>query len=719
MDQDSISRDISILSKVLFDNVVTLLLREVFKLEAIDVDGKGDAGSDMRSFQNEKNHQVWATAIQKTIQASGWKKKAREDAQKAVDELGARFYYFITSKNHQSKDLINLEQEISLELGIGAKCFGAKEIAGFLCDYGLLREYAEITNWDLNIDPRKRPDTPEILLHAFVSLDRDRKQLQHAVYDDAILISIYEYGSSCQPEEVVASAAKLLGLTNGRNEILTSRLESLRTRGKIESAEDGAVKLANACRNNLQISTGAYAKELETLASSQAQLLNDKGYVAFGPEESEKAGVFLTRMFVQNQFKIAERNYLPLAKIGLADALGDPRQELEQLLRGMKVKPKDVEDVVRELVEAGSDLPLIKKLATAVTYVAAEGRNVAAACRTLGANSWNEVVAIVDSSVAIPFLCTSLFGYSSGRFSRGAVAGVNGLKELGTRLVIPNVYLNEISFHLLRALNVPEGDEFSKAAELSQNGFVSHYFWMKNRKIECPASLREFVLSIAPKAKNVNGDRRQSARLIMPNVQEQLLTYGIQFEHLTQFATGSGLYHSFKQEIEQSFDHYFQGHTKRKPHRLINHDAFVLAHQRKRKTQDSEARMCLTWDKSVIHVANELGDCGWVITPNEAADLTVAANVSGRQLTSLAHAIAKVQVTPNHLGAKVLDRVSAIASSKSQDWQFQNELRELFQRVTKNAFDHPNAEEWADEQIEAFVHEHGDIDDSEIEDLGD
>ena len=718
MDQDSIAKHISGLSKDLFDNVVTLLLREVFKLEAIDVDGKGDGGSDMRSFQNEKNHQVWATAIQKTIQASGWKKKAREDAEKAVNELGARFYYFITSRNHESKEMQNLEQEISLDLGIGVRCLGAKEIAGFLHDHGLAREFAEVILLPLNVNVRERPDTPEILLHAFVSLDKDRKQLQHTVYDDAILISIYELRAQCQPEEAITAAAALLGLSNGANEKLLNRLDSLRARGKIESAEDGAIKLAPNCKDSLEVSTGAYVKELETLASSQAQLLNDKGYDAFNPEQSEKVGVFLTRMFVQNQFKVAERNYLPLTKIGLRNALGNPQQELEQLLRDIKVKPTDIEGIVQELVEAGSDLPLIRKLATAVTYVAAEGRNVAAACRTLGANSWNDVIAIVDSSVAIPFLCTSLFGHSSGRFSRGAVSGIKGLKEQGARLVVPNVYLNEISAHLLFALNVPEDSEFAEAGELSSNGFVSHYFWLKNRQKNCPASLRDFILAIAPKAKIANGDRRESARKIMPNVQDQLLAYGIHFEHLTQFAVGSGLYQSFKQEIEQGFDHYFQD-RKSKPRRLINNDAFVLAHQRKRKSQDSEARMCLTWDNSVISVANELGDCGWVITPHEAADLTVTSKVTGRQLTSLAHATAKVQITPNHLGARVLDRVSSIAGSKSQDWEFQNEFRQLFRRVTESAFDHANAKEWAEEQIEAFIHQHGDEQESELEEIDD
>jgi hypothetical protein len=50
--------------------------------------------------------------------------------------------------------------------------------------------------------------------------------------------------------------------------------------------------------------------------------------------------------------------------------------------------------------------------------------------------------------------------------------------------------------------------------------------------------------------------------------------------------------------------------------------------------------MCVTWDRTMIAVASELGDSGWVVTPNEASDLVQSSvDFSSTRLTSLAHAL--------------------------------------------------------------------------------
>ncbi len=715
MDPRSIANHINGLSKGAFDAVVTLLMNRVFDMKSIDVDGAGDGGSDMRPFENARNHRVWTTAIQKTVTGKSWQDKAFEDAEKAVDKLGARVYFFLTSKAHQSSELLRVQQKISTELGLGATCLGAIEIAGLLHERELELEFAEAIHLPLDVNLRKRPDQKEILLYAFLSLDEDRRHLQNEVYDNALLITLFDLGVPVAPETLARHASELLGLSADKSDRILGRIESLRTRGRLRT-EGAGVALSNKAKQDLDLSTGMYVDELSALSAAQAQLLTDKGAKGWTEDQSMQAAVFLSRVFVQHQLEIAERASLPLTKTGLSNALGNPRHELEELLRSAGLKGDSLAESIEELVSLGSSLPLIKKLTGAITHIAAEGRNVAHACRAIGAANWSDVFVTIDSSVAIPYLCSSFFAPSAGRFSMGANAGVKSLRKQNAKLVIHHVYINEIASHLLSAIDAPDEETFSKASELSSNGFVSHYFWLRNHGHEVPSSIREFVRHISPTALKRNGDRRENARMVMPDVQTRLRDYGIELEHLSQFHFGTNDYRKYKVPVEQQFDHFFSPATKNKAQRLINNDALVLAHHRKTIAENGDARICLTWDRSVITVAKDLGDCGWVVTPSEASDLVAPARIDGAKLASLAHSIAKTQVTPSLVGARLLDRVTEIAGARLQDWQIKAKFTELFNRVTDHALEQPNALEWADSQLELFLTEQGlDSDDPEIE----
>jgi hypothetical protein len=445
-------------------------------------------------------------------------------------------------------------------------------------------------------------------------------------------------------------------------------------------------------------------------------LVKDKGGKAWTNEQAVQAAVFLSRIFIQHQLGVAERAFLPLTKTGLANSLGNPRLDLEELLRDSGLKGTAINQCIEELVSLGSELPLIKKLTAAVTHVAAEGRNVAQACRALGASNWSDVLVTVDSSVAIPYLCSSLFSPSGGRFSVGANAGVKALLKLNAKLVIQPVYVNEIAAHLLSAMDAPDDDVFASASELSSNGFVSHYFWLKNNGRDVPSTIREFINHLSPTAMKRHGDRKENARMVMPDIQRRLREYGIALEQIPFFKFGDPDYRIYKVPVDKQLDYYFESTSKRKSRALVNHDALVLAHHRKAIAELGESRICLTWDRSVISASKELTDCGWVITPVEASDLVVSTRIDGVKLTSLAHALAKTQISPSFIGSRLLDRVTEFAGAKLQDWQFKQKFTELFRRVTEHAMDQPDAIGWADIQLEEFLAEQGLSNaDSEIE----
>lgn len=704
MEQATLAKHIISLGKRDFDAVVTLVLSQVFKLNTVDVDGAGDAGSDLRCFVTKRQQLVWATtAIQKTVRASSWKQKALADAEKSVQKLRASQFFFLTSQGHPSGELRALEAEIQTEYGIGATCLGAQEIAGLIHEHGLIRDFAEAIALPLDVPPRSRPDRQEMLLHAFASLSDERKELRQGVFDDALLITVFESDTKLPRNLLVEQAARLLGLARESQDSLNKRVDSLLARGRLLK-RNGCLELSPQDALDLQTSAGMYVKELELLASAQQQLLNDYGLTQWSPAESEQTAVLLSRYFVQHQLRIAERASLPLTKMTMSRQLGDPEQELFRLLKNAGLDTDRARQAIQDFVELASTRPLIRKLTRAVTYIATEGRSIPQACRALGAATWSDVRVTLDASVAIPYLCASLFGPTHGRFSLGANECLRTLRRLNAQLVMPYFYINETAAHLLLALNTPEGEQYAKAAEHSQNGFVAHYFQLKNSGAPIPATLPEFISVFSKTAVKGNGDRRERARLIMPDIQAVLQEYGVRFESIQIFPEGTPRYRKYRKPAEESFVHLLDQQQRSRRQNLISHDVSVLAFARKRVMENGDARMCVTWDRTMIAVAAEIGDSGWIVTPNEASDLVQSSvDFVDTQLTSLAHALAKVKRTPDEIGASILDRIANLSSAKLQDWQFRQEFDAFYQAVMDRIAKDPQSTGWVDTEVEAFL----------------
>ena len=361
--------------------------------------------------------------------------------------------------------------------------------------------------------------------------------------------------------------------------------------------------------------------------------------------------------------------------------------------------------VIAEFVRIASERPIVKKLSRAVTFVATEGRSIAQACKALSAASWSDVFVTLDASVAIPYLCTSMFSATDGRFSRGSNQCIKSLLALNAKLVMPYFYINETASHLLRALSMPDDAIYHKAAEQSENGFVAHYYQMKNRGQTVPPTIREFVEVFSRSATSTAGTSHERARLMMPDVQACLRNYGVEFEQVETLPPGTVRHSSVQKDIESAMDYLVGG---RKPVRLINNDVRVLANSRLRTKENGESRMCLTWDKTLIKVGAEIGqgsrECGWVVTPSEASDLVITdIDFEAMQLTSLAHAIARADSSPESIGAKMLDRVASIATDKKLDWQFQVELKDFFINTMTRVQETPNETSWVTSELDTFL----------------
>lgn len=703
MDQDTIENHIKSLGKRDFDAVARMILVEFFGLTAIDLDGAGDGGADMLPFADRFSNRIWASlAIQKTVQEKQLEKKVLADASKAKTQLGAQRFFFLTSRAHQSTTLRDLENTISSHHNMSATCFGAKEIAGTIVERKLLRQFAEAIGLQMNLSVSDRPDRAEILLHAYIALGTDRFDLKNEVYDDSILIALHEAGTAMSRDNVVLKAAGLLGVGAGTKERLAGRIDSLLVRSHIHAAGAGMVSLSNEMKLQLHTADAIYVKELKSLASAQSQILKDTCDLDWSDSQCETAASLLARWFMQRQIMAAEHTSVALAKTGLSRTLGDPSSDLKELLSVAGVAPGHMSQVFDQFVDVAAGTSLIKKLTKAVTFVATEGQELLKASRVLGASHWSEVITTLDASVAIPFLCASLFSPTHGRFSYGANECIGLLKAQGTPLVIPWVYVNEVSAHLLRAVSYPEATEFDASLEHSQNGFVAHYYQMKASGKDVPPTLREFISVFSKAALHPKASPQETIRAIMADVQPLLSEYGVQYDDI------SNVPRQFRDDVEKTYAFKLNELHRTKPHILIDHDVQVLSHARRARSQDSQIRVCLTWDAVMIAVGRELEDCGWIVSPHEAADIIQARlKISGTKLTALTHSLARVRERPSEIGARIIDRIVQLAGEQLQDWQFRKKVETFYREALGRIDLSSETYNQVDSEIEGFLKAEG------------
>ncbi len=464
------------------------------------------------------------------------------------------------------------------------------------------------------------------------------------------------------------------------------------------------MQLSQDAAIELQTAEGIYLKELDQLKSAQLDLLAEYDG-NWDADLSEKASLLLARSFVDEQLKSARKASLSFTMTGFGKELGAAVPELKSMLANAGVAAKYVDDILGKMIDLARDTSLIKKLTNSVVYIALENSTTSKAAAILGASHWQEVNVILDASVAIPYLCSSMFGSSSGRFSRGSNDSIYLLKKKNARLAIPWYYLNECSSHLVAATQYcRQLSEFEDSFCYSQNGYVSHYYKLKTIGTKVPDTLSEFIQCMSPNAVLAEGDHSQTVRRVMQDLQPLFYDYGVGFENVAR------LDEAYTRDVQIDYSFELKNMKRRKSQNLIDHDVNVLAHVKRCFSTESRKIMCLTWDAVMIKVGKKMSDAGWIVSPVEAADLIQARmNLSDGKLLSLSHQIARSLERPKELGARIVDRAVQLSGEKMADWEFRKAVRDFRDQavsridVTQEKF---NIDDF-DEETDRFLQDQG------------
>jgi hypothetical protein len=311
---------------------------------------------------------------------------------------------------------------------------------------------------------------------------------------------------------------------------------------------------------------------------------------------------------------------------------------------------------------------------------------------------------MIDASVAIPYLCASIFRPTYGRFSYANYQAIRSFQKLSSQTLISNYYINECASHLLRALKYNGLDRFSKELEYSENGYISYYYHLKNAGEALPNDIVEYLSIFSPACAKPTANLREWIRKIMPDIQSHLRDYKVNTENIISDQE----LNDYRKNIELEYCHRLNELKKSKTAGLIDHDVIVLAYLSKQIKEAGDHWVLLTWDKIMITLSKDY-NCGWVVSPDVASDFVQPSlRLSDTQLCALAHSIARIHDRPLVVSAKIIDRVVMYSGEKIQDWKFIQEL-DRFKKTFLETIDFgdPSYDDAIERETDNFLREQG------------
>ncbi|WP_038911054.1 hypothetical protein [Dickeya dadantii] len=301
MDHDTLVNHIRGLSKNFFDAACKIVLKDYFKINAINVDGSNDGGAD---FINISNDGIRTNTIyQLTTQKEKIPQKLGSDILKAVEKLSARRFYFFTTNNVSEVECRKFERKYNEELEIQVSFFSARHIAEFLLDGNLLNKFLDETNYPLPRSFQSNPDYREMALHGYTVMSNEVKYMRDGVYDDTILFILSD-SKNLQEDELVGNVIKFLNVESDKESYLRKRIGALFSKSLLQRNDEGLIGLSQGSSQDIEARKRIYEKELSDLAAVQIDIMREDFQVNWTLEESKEISIYIADSYISNQLEL-------------------------------------------------------------------------------------------------------------------------------------------------------------------------------------------------------------------------------------------------------------------------------------------------------------------------------------------------------------------------------------------------------------------------------
>lgn len=673
MDKETLANFLSNCGKHDFNIACSIVLKKAFSLNAINVDGPNDGGTDFISLSAEgERTQV---AFQITTQKTDIKNKAYRDAEKSIRKLKVKRFYFLCTYNLSETECRTLENLISDDLDIPTQVYSPTLLADLMIGHKIVGEFlSRINHGDLHEFDSNNVDYREMALHSYSYLSKDARNLKSQIYDDSLLLVLSDYQTNgLSKEDAIKKALDLLALSDSKYDFLMKRIDSLMSRGviKLSSLDPNYILATEEVVEDIKNRKSLYEREMIDLWAAQVDILKEYN-VDWTQSDSRQAAVWIANTYMCKQIQTLEAADATLADNFNRTIDNHGYSKMRSFLHNNKgLEGEALDEAIDKLLQNASSQPLVVKITSATVYLALEGGNPLSSCKAIGIGRWQDMKMILEPTLGIPFICSLLYKGKVNRYFDNAILAVKRCMNLGINTFIPFYYIKECAGHLYLARKFDGLDLDPAEMQYSSNAFVSNYYALKSQGISMPDSFMDYLATFSPAIRTERSDYKEWIRDIMNNISSLLTRNSIEFLDLPTYSSEE------LKSVQMEYSRYLNERNLQKPSHLMMNDVLSLTHTNKLCTQKGESWMILTYDRSLINVASN-GCSAWVNTPFVFLDLTeMSRDLNDMKLSSMVHSMASYSSKTLTIGARILDHIIQYASDKLQNWEFMESIKQF------------------------------------------
>ena len=625
-------------------------------------DGPNDGGADFLVSVLPPNPARFAVAI--SVE-KGWQKKLMSDAVKARQKLGVDNLLFLSSRVITEPVFQKISDDLLARFQIQVRKSDAKDLASQAELGGFTNDILRALGIDVpapTAPPFRRPDLRQDAAYACAFFGTDAQAFRKTVVENTVLAAVFSAGGRADREPVVTTTALGLGLASNQLAQVSSAIDRMLQEGRLTS-KNGSVALDPRSLDLWTTLSALQEKELESLRAQLDALLTPHVKAAAKPRAVEALledlGALWLQMGRSTSSALGADDVPMLAQAPLRDRLRRLDAKLDVL--GV-VDPARRAKLLQECCALAADSPFGRALTAGEVFMNLVNMKTPHVFRAFGGGT--ELCVLLDTSVAMPLLCSLLYDTAEQDFFVAAKHGYDQIMAHGASVVLPRDYLEEVASHLLAARDygavIDDGD-----LRGSTNAFVAHYVALRaaavaTRPLEAyPEYLESF--GARPSSARADPDTERSA--LMPKLERLFKSYNIEVESLS--AKGPSMK---KAQMALTYAMH-ERHDLGRPEVLVRHDTTTLGWLLDHQADAAVAYVLCTWDKLHPYVQSHEGAAWDVLDPVALGDVLSMASPASEEvkLVSPLFAALAMSTDAERQAAVVWDKLVELERDKLND----------------------------------------------------
>jgi hypothetical protein len=635
------------------------------------VDGPHDGGADFLTYALPPSTANFA--VQVSVEKN-WEKKLRADASKARTRLGADNLLFISSRVITPPLFQEIADDLLRTVKIQVQKMDAKDIASLAERRGFTHEVlAKLDIAVAAVAPRpfQRPDLRQDLAYACAFFGTEAQAFRETVIENAALAVVFQSGGSAARATVVDRVGLSLGLTSSQHAQTRSAIDRMLQDGRL-SGRNGTILLDAKARDNWATMRALQERERLGLDAQLDQLLTP--HVKNEATRRDAVGTILAdlgALWLDTGRATSNALSADQSSVLIQDSQRDRLRHLDAILDTLGIIERAPrEKLLRHLAELAAGSSLGRALVAGEVFINLASLKTPHLFRAFGGG--RELWALLDTSVAMPLLCSLLYGTAEQDFFVAAQHAYDQLVAHGATMALPRGYLEEVASHL-RDAYVLYRDIVDLDPDLrgSKNAFVAHYVALRAADAGKAGSFPSYLAGFGLTESMARGDREVVRDLLMNKLQGLFATYGVR-----SVALSSSRSSTKRAEEALAYAMRARDDLERLPI-LVRHDVTTLGWLLDRASDPEVAYVICTWDKLHPHVQSH-EEADWdVLDPVALGDvLSLAAPASEDvKIVSPVFIALTLSAEAEKSGAAVWDKLVMIEKENLHDARLRTAAR--------------------------------------------